>query len=257
MNGENGQAADSERTLPDAAPTLGCHVESLRRRVRAGKLSARWGPHGLYLVRDSDLARVWIRPAAGRPARLGDDVSWAALESLIYSYPRTREAAIALLRELRAKPQLRPRLQLILAVLRLRLTGLTYRSIASKLGISERHARRTATRDLEVILRKELVRNEAPRRRRVRAQAGAIVDCLEERLRVAGYHGITRAALINAWPKPIGKRIRHLAEEDIERLISIGITEDQLEAISVASIPLDALNYLISEGLETDDTMGH
>ncbi len=257
MNRENGRSADAERTLPDAARTLGCHIESLRRRIRAGRLPARRGPRGVYLVRDSDLARVWIRPAAGRPARLDEAASWAALESLIYSYPKTHAAAIALLRELRTQPEMRPRLQLVLAVLRLRLSGLTYRKIASTLDISERHARRTARRDLEAILRKELVRNDARRQRAVRAQAGAIVAELERRLRVAGYRGLTRADIINAWPKRIGKRIRRLSEEDVDRLVSIGITGNELLAISVGGIPVEALNYLISHGFENDDPVDH
>ncbi len=154
-------------------------------------------------------------------------------------------------------PGLRPRLQLVLAVLRLRLIGLTYRAIASTLGISERHARRTAKRDLEAILRKELVKNEARRQRAVQTQAGAIVAQLEQRLQEAGYRGLTRADILNAWPKRIGKRIRHLSEEDVDRLVSIGITDTELLAISVAGIPVEALNYLISHGLENDDPVDH
>jgi AraC-like DNA-binding protein len=242
---------DRERTLRQAAEQLGCHPETLRRQIKAGRLRARRGAHGAYLVQASDLIEVWIQPIAERKPRLDEEGSWVALAKLIYQYDKTRAPALALLDEARADSSARPRLRRLIEVQRLRLTGMTYRRIAEALGISERQARRLSGRDLEVALRIELTRDAGRAQATARRRAGNVVATMEDQLRGFGFEGRTRAEILAAWPRRLGKLQRRLTKGERVRLRSVGLNDEQIEAIDVAGIPVDALNHLLSHGLTT------
>jgi len=252
-----GRSADAERTLQDAAGRLGCSVETLRRRIRAGTLPARRGQYGTYLVRDSDLVMVRLRPSAHRAPVIDEDLSWDLLARLVRQYPRTREAALALLVEVKADPTRYPRIHRMATVQRLRLMGLTYTAIAAEVGRTERQVRRIARRDLEMALRRQLFRNETARVRQAPRDAATIVTALEERMRNAGYRGAIRADLRKMALRRPEAFQRLLSREAVLRLRELAIPEVEINAIRVAGISLEALNWLLTYGNELTDPVGH
>src|SRR5438270_7787503 len=107
--------------LSEAATELGCHVETLRERVRAGLLEARRGPHGAYYVTSEALDLMPpIQHSVDRsfaPEEL--EATWKAAELLVGWSDQTREAELHLLRSLQADPMKSRRLYRLLSVQRL------------------------------------------------------------------------------------------------------------------------------------------
>src|ERR1700674_5612365 len=70
--------------LDDVAKRLGCHIETLRLRIRSGRLKAVRGPHGAYFIstRSLRVLRVRTRPVRQRrtPTAEDLDVAWRAME---------------------------------------------------------------------------------------------------------------------------------------------------------------------------------
>ena len=255
---ENGRLTDAERTVNEAAELFECHVETLRRRIRSGSLRASRGPRGAYLIRDSDLVGIWVRPLAGlRRRQVDEDESWSYVARLIHGYERTRTQTLALLDEVRWQPAKRPLLARLVEVQRLRLRGRSYREIATRLNLSERQIRRLARRDLEVALRMELVRDAERRSHTSRQRARDVVGGLEERIRTQGYSGRTRAEIAAAWPKRLRGVQRKLTIEEVRQLRSLGLTAEELEAIALVGIPYEALAHLLSYGTGESDPAGH
>ncbi len=59
--------------LDAAASKLGCHVETLRIRIRSGQLKAHRGPHGAYFLRTDSLERLLAHNARGLRAPIARD----------------------------------------------------------------------------------------------------------------------------------------------------------------------------------------
>ena len=160
--------------LDRAARRLGCHVETLRLHIRAGRLQAVKGPHGAYYIAAEDLAsypkprRGWPVPETFSDQEL--ERSWSLVEGLLPKARAWRDRELALVDELHAHPERNLRVYRLASVLRLRRLGLTFDQIASELGITSRHARRLAATSLFLALRRELVRRD---KRRERAEAEA------------------------------------------------------------------------------------
>ena len=64
--------------MDDAAHNLGCHVETLRLRIRSGRLRARRGPHGAYYISSRSLAALRVRkPYPKAPPSAADlELAW-------------------------------------------------------------------------------------------------------------------------------------------------------------------------------------
>jgi hypothetical protein len=64
--------------LDDAAQRLGCHVETLRLRIRSGHLKALRGPHGAYYISGRSLAglRVGKSRATPPPSAVDLELAW-------------------------------------------------------------------------------------------------------------------------------------------------------------------------------------
>lgn len=134
-------------TLVEAAERLGCHVETLRLRVRDRELKVRRGPHGRYYVREEDLAEM---PALRRPVVRREysaeelAAGWGLLENYVVSLGADRPTVQRVLNEITDQPGRLRHYYRLLAVKRLRLVGLTFDQVATELGISERQVRRLA-----------------------------------------------------------------------------------------------------------------
>lgn len=158
--------------LDEAARRLGCHVETLRVRVRDGRLTAIRGPHGAYYLDARDVAthprpqRGWPKPREFSERQLGR--SWSLIEGTLPKARVWRDRELDLVDELRRHPKRNRRLYRLLSVHRLRRLGLTFSQIAAELGITSRHARRLIDASVFLALRRELVRRD---RAQARAEA--------------------------------------------------------------------------------------
>ena len=148
--------------LAEAARSVGCHVETLRVRVRDGRLRAVRGAHGAYYVDLRDLAalpkprRGWPERWEVTPSQL--EGSWDLVEGTLGRARAWRNRELDLVATLRADPSTNRRLYRLVSVHRLRRLGLTFDQIAAELSISPRHARRLAGRSVFLALRRHLVR---------------------------------------------------------------------------------------------------
>ena len=155
--------------LDRAARRLGCHVETLRLHVRAGRLAAVRGAHGAYYV-DTDDLESYPKPRRGWPvpekfSRQELERSWSLVEVVLPKVRAWRDRELALVDEIHAHPGRNRRLYRLASVQRLRRLGLTFGQIADELGITSRHARRLGAASLFIALRRELVRRDQARER--------------------------------------------------------------------------------------------
>jgi hypothetical protein len=147
--------------LAEAARSVGCHVETLRVRVRDGRLRAVRGAHGAYYVDLRDLSGLpkprpgWPKPPEVTASQL--EGSWDLVEGTLGRARAWRDRELDLVAKLRADPNANRRLYRLVSVHRLRRLGLTFDQIAAELGISPRHARRLDERSVFLALRRHLV----------------------------------------------------------------------------------------------------
>ena len=161
--------------LDDAARRLGCHVETLRLRVRDGRLAAVRGPHGAYYVAANDLAELPV-PRRGWPPRRSFtrreiEDSWDLVEVILSPTKEWATRERALIAELRAHPATSPKLYRLVSVHRLRRLGMAFEDIAEELGISPRHARRLFKRRVFIALRRQLTTEDRAAAKRDRELA--------------------------------------------------------------------------------------
>lgn len=149
-----GQASDGRDTsrlvgLDVAAHQIGCHVETLRIRVRTGHLKAVRGPHGAYYSKPQALSQPRGIRHVERPVAITAEArerSWAPVERGL------DVEEVAALRAVRSDADRHWPLHPIVSVHRLLAVGMGFGQIASELGITPRHARRLARCDLRVAL---------------------------------------------------------------------------------------------------------
>ncbi len=227
--------------LLEAARRLGCHVETLRIRVRKGRLRAVRGPHGAYYIsRNALLSQLTIPRSKPyvvlTPAKLAQ--SWALVERGLNDRERTTLQAV------RDDPGRNLPLYRLASVHRLVALGLGFDQIAEELGISARRARRLDTRTLRPALAR--ARWEEKRSQRL-PDARRIVARLRADLEASGFrpHRIVR-------PRPSGPEpttaftIKKLTAEDTWGLRAVGLTEEQIRAIRLVGIGADELNELLN-----------
>jgi hypothetical protein len=269
--------------LAAAARRLGCHVETLRLRIRNGELRAVRGPHGAYFIRFVDLLQLRARkpPAPPGPHEADLELAWRkaqlrAREQLGEeqdepSYGpsgRRRHATRATkrYRAIRRQPQPAKELQTLVTFLdalkknpklhagayRLLLSqGLSAmefrpKQIAAVLGISERHVRRLA-RVREV---GDSVYRAA--RRWGDQEARRLVAELRHQLAAEGlrYHrssGASGTPVHPDRPRP-AFIITTLTHDEVMGLRRAGLEDEQIWAITVTGIGSDELNQLLLRG---------
>src|ERR1700692_4406128 len=194
MRSRSRQVKSSLLKLDDVAKRLGCHIETLRLRIRSGRLKAVRGPHGAYFIstRSLRVLRVRTRPVRQRrtPTAEDLDVAWRAMERRVGrgAPGADRVAGGTMERRLRrATPAAHEELVPFLAALKINRTIslAAYRlvcarglheldfnadDIAARLGVSPRHARRLIVKDPGVAVAKAAHRwAPAEARRIVRA----------------------------------------------------------------------------------------
>src|ERR1700730_3734846 len=95
MRSRSRQVKSSLVKLDDVAKRLGCHIETLRLRVRSGRLKAIRGPHGAYFISARSLRhlRVRTRPVRQRRTPTAEDLNaaWRAMERRLRRAPAAHE----------------------------------------------------------------------------------------------------------------------------------------------------------------------
>jgi hypothetical protein len=239
-------------TLVVAARDIGCHVETLRERIRAGYLPAMRGPHGVYLVKRDDLR--WQRPPRrGRPPSIRPELSWEdekrswrELDRLLALESDDIRTELRLLKVLREEPEFAPELAHLAGVHRLRAIGWTTAPIADHLAISERQVRRLARRRLWRSLRYLLAIRRARLNKKIaHRRAQELIEILRERL---NQEQAPRGAF--RW------RRHKLNAYERQGLLDAGVTEEELEAIWLKGLTHDQINYLLMKGFRGTSERG-
>jgi len=240
--------------LDAAAKRLGCHIETLRLRIRTGKLKAVRGPHGAYFISVRSLLRVRVRkpPARKRrpPTAEEQEAAWESVAKRLRRQPRAFDELLPFLAALKARPSLNPRAHRLLCAHGLRGLGFDVVPIAEELGVSERHARR--------LLRKDLVGPIAGAAHRwAQVEARRLVGGLRTELQSEGFRfhrWVMRGDRVAGppthrdRPRPAFK-VMTLNRDEKMSLRKSGLSDDQIWAIGMAGLGADELNELLLRGL--------
>lgn len=246
------EPAAQTMTLAEAAERLGCHVETIRRRLRKGLVRARRGPHGRYYIDPAELPRLGtIR----RPHRrmFGDETleaAWDQLEKLVNEPGAFTAWQRQASRTARADNAADVHLFHLLGVHAYAAAGLGVDETAEQLAISTRQVHRLRRTSLMDGLLAAHVRAQAAERGKLRAAARLIVRELQRQLQESGFRPARRKPTLPSSGAREGVParvvvVRKLSKEAIRRLLSLGVTEEQLEAIALIGIGPDELNELI------------
>lgn len=233
-------------TLAEAARHLGCHVETLRLRVRRGELDAHRGPHGRYLVSAGALAELRLRRRAAAAITDADfDRAWDVLQARLAAR-RATAGQLDMLAALRAAPSGRwRRLHRLAAVHALSGAGHSSGEIAARLGISARQVRRLRWLPIEIVL----LRLD-PWRPPSRREAERIVAGIRRSLAATGFRGHLRDPLGTRQPKrQISPAFRsQLSQSERRSLSHLGFTFSEIEAMNMVRLGADELNHLLLHG---------
>jgi hypothetical protein len=254
------QSSGRRIKLTDAARKLHCHVETLRIRVRDGRLKASRGPHGAYYVSAEQLANL---PPPGKrsvpPIVAPDDLedAWDRGERFLDRNRRAFARELKLYRVLREHPDRQPRLYRLLSVNRLRALGLPFAQIADMVAITARHARRLAKRRPLDAMRRDLATIRS--HRAAVMEARLVVNQLRRELEQRGFRYHRRPVQPNGdkvWraeqkspddPQPAYK-VKKLTHDEVRALRRAGLSEDQIEAVSLVGMGADEVNELMMRG---------
>lgn len=244
-----------------AAQRLGCHVETLRIRVRDGRLPAVRGPHGAYYVSEQSLAAL---PPLGRPVASRAAVtaaqrerSWQLVEQVVTRGRRAgRDDMLALVHTIKEDPERNRRMYRLLAVNGMVSVGLDPEQIANELGISARHARRLADRSPFLAVRKAVFKKTARTEAEARKRARRIVAELRATLRAGGFHphldsgrdGPRWPAAEEDEPRPAFTE-RKLSGAERTHLRAAGLSDSQINAIAMVGLGTDELQELLLRGI--------
>jgi len=269
--------------LDKAARRLGCHIETLRLRIRRGQLKAYRGPHGAYFIGIVSLLKLVANSPAVPPAPTETDLKGAwrkarlragqelgvseAGDIRLYSRSgrrysarsrRTYRAArrlhqppelqilVVFLDALKKDPNIHPVAYRLLIGQGLGALGFRAKQIAPVLGVSQRQARRLARRREigDPIFR-------AARRWATR-EARRLVAELRFQLAVEGFRfqrssGSGGPPIHPDRPRP-AFIVTTLNRDEVRGLKRTGLSDQQIWAITVVGIGSDELNHLLLLG---------
>ena len=244
-----------------AARRLGCHVETLRIRVRDDRLPAVRGPHGAHYVSEAALAAL---PPPGRPVPARAAVtaaererSWQLVEQLVVEGRRAgRDDIPALVQTVKEDPEQNRRLYRLVAVNGMVRAGLGSEQIANELGISARHVRRLANRSPSLAVRKALFKETTRTEAEAREQARRIVAELRATLKAGGFQphldsgrdGPRWPAAQEDEPRPAFTE-RKLSSTDQRYLRAAGLSQAHIDAIATVGLCTDELQELLVRGI--------
>ena len=236
--------------LDVAAKRLGCHIETLRLRIRTGRLKAVRGPHGAYFISTRSLRGLRVRKPPPwkrrRPTAEEREAAWETAAKKLRRQPRAFDELLPFLAALKARPSLNPRAHRLLCAHGLRGLGFDVAPIAVELGVSERHARRLTQKDLVVSI-------AGAAHRWAQVEARRVVGELRAGLKAEGFQfhkWVMRGDRMagppthHDRPRPAFK-VRVLTRDERISLRAAGLSDDQIWAIGIAGLGSDEVNELI------------
>ncbi len=268
--------------LDAAARRLGCHVETLRLKIRSGELYAIRGPHGAYFIRfgslvqllerkppaptapqEADLKSAWRRARLRARQQLGaeeEETSNARpsrryYKGLLRTYraigsqtapPQELQTLVSFLEALQENPKIHPAAYRLMLSQGLVASDFRPNQIAVALGISERQARRLAAR------REIGGRIFSAARRWAAPEARRLVAELRNQLAAEGFRFHRRSAASRIPVHPDRPRpafiVTTLNRDEVMGLKRAGLADQQIWAITVVGIGSDELNQLLLRG---------
>ena len=239
--------------LDQVAELLGCHVETLRLRIRSGRLKAVRGPHGAYFISSRSLRnlRVPKRPPRQRRPPTAEDleVAWRAMERRLRRAAAAHEEVIPFLEALKISRAINLAVYRLVCAGGLCELGFKVDDIAAELGVSARHARRLIGKEPGVAVAKAAHR-WAP------VEARRIVRALRARLQAEGirFHKWVMRGRRRIGPpthpdrpRPAFK-VKRLLQDERVGLRRAGLSPEQVWAINIVGLGSDELNELLLRG---------
>jgi hypothetical protein len=239
--------------LDDVAKRLGCHIETLRLRIRSGRLKAIRGPHGAYFIsaRSLRVLRVRTRPPRQRRTPTAEDlnVAWRAMERRLRRTPAAHEELVPFLEALKVDRTINLGTYRLVCARGLHELGFNADDIAARLGVSARHARRLIGKDPGVAAAKAAHR-WAP------VEARRIVTALRTQLHAEGiqFHKWVMRGRRRIGPpthpdrpRPAFK-VKRLLQDERAGLRRAGLSPEQIWAINIVGLGSDELNELLLRG---------
>jgi hypothetical protein len=239
--------------LDDVAKRLGCHIETLRLRIRSGTLKAIRGPRGAYFISARSLRhlRVRTRPVRERRAPTVEEmnVAWRATERRLRRAPAARDEVVPFLEALKVNRTINLGAHRLVCARGLHGLGFSANDIAAHLAVSARHARRLIGKDPGVAVAKAAHR-WAP------VEARRIVSALRAQLQDEGirFHKWVMRGRRRIGPpthpdrpRPAFKVTRLLQDERVG-LRRAGLSPEQVWAINIVGLGSDELNELLLRG---------
>lgn len=239
--------------LDDAAERLGCHIETLRLRIRSGRLKAVRGPHGAYFIsaRSLRVLRVRTRPPRQRRTPTVEDlqVAWRAMVRRLRRTPAAHEELMPFLEALKVNRTINLGAYRLIYARGLHEQGFSADDIAARFGVSVRHARRLIGKDPGLAVAKAAHR-WAP------VEARRIVRALRAQLQADGirFHKWVMRGKRRIGPpthpdrpRPAFK-VKRLLQDESAGLRRAGLSPEQIWAISIVGLGSDELNELLIRG---------
>jgi AraC-like DNA-binding protein len=239
--------------LDDVAKRLGCHIETLRLRIRSGRLKAVRGPHGAYFIsaRSLRLLRVRTRPPRQRRTPTAEDLNlaWRAMERRLRRAPAAHEELVPFLEALKINRTINLGAYRLVCTRGLHELNFNADDISLHLGVSVRHARRLIAKDTGVAVAKAAHR-WAP------VEARRIVRGLRAQLQVEGvrFHQWVMRGKRRVGPpthpdrpRPAFK-VKRLLPDERAGLRRAGLSPEQVWAINIVGLGSDELNELLLRG---------
>jgi hypothetical protein len=239
--------------LTDVADGLGCHVETLRIRIRRGRLKAVRGPHGAYYISAQSRGGLFVRkrPVAqvGAPTVQDVEAAWRKVKTRLSRMPGAQDEVVPFLRVLEADPGLHRAIHRLAIACGLHELGYGVAGIAAAIGLSERQARRLIGKDLHRPVARVAHRWWLREARR-------LVGGLRAELQAEGirFHQWTMRGWRKAGPptrpdrpRPAFK-VKALLPDERVVLRRAGLSVAHITAIETIGLAADELNQLLLRG---------
>ena len=239
--------------LDDVAKRLGCHIETLRLRIRSGRLKAVRGPHGAYFISSRSFRGLRVRKRPARQPRTPTaedlEVGWRTVERRLRRAPAANEEVVPFLEALKINRTINLGAYRLVCARGLHELGFNADDVAARLGVSVRHARRLIGRDPRVAVAKAAHR-WAP------VEARRIVSALRAELQAEGirFHKWVMRGSRRIGPpthpdrpRPAFK-VKRLLQDEKAGLRRAGLSPEQIWAINIVGLGSDELNELLLRG---------
>ena len=239
--------------LTDVAEQLGCHVETLRIRIRSGRLKAVRGPHGAYYISAQSRGGLLVRKRpivqVGTPTAQDVEAAWRRVKTRLRRMPGAMEEVMPFLAALESKPGLNRALYRLVVATDLHNLGYGVDAIAVAVDVSARQARRLIRKDPNPPVARAAHRWWLLEARR-------LVGGLRAELQADGirFHQWTMRGHRRAGPptrpdrpRPAFK-VKALLSDERLVLRRAGLSIAQIRAIEVVGLAADELNQLFLRG---------